>query len=497
MRSNGGSSLNASSGTGAGCMTVFGLAFFGAGALVVQQAIFGRVKQGDRTSMGVFGSIFAIVGATIIAGGIWSIGTARRQNALRAAKPDEPWLWSPVWVSGMIPDKSGSTTIFSWIFAAIWNCVGWPAAWSAISSASAGSGAAYFALLLPAIGVATVAWAIYLTIRRLKFGRSTLELETLPGCIGGWFAGTIQTRGAIFADQVHITLRCIRRTTSNSKNSHTTDDIEWGDEQNLVGRLPTGKQGGSAIPVSFSIPPKCIPTESISARSEILWKLLVHAPMPGADYVTEFVIPVFDAPQTQAPGFIPAAERAAAKIRDQSPAKSRRGDDSRIRFAIGPGTRKRFTFSAARNFGAAVSVSIIALAPLLTGTVIFPRIHAPMLLSILLTVVGAAAGYWAVTMWFREYELSADTHGVERRWNMLGFSGGKSVAAADVASITYVGNMQINDTTYFTIDAKLKRGKTVKLASGVKSRDAAWIAGEVAQSLGVECVAEASPSFPS
>jgi hypothetical protein len=36
------------------------------------------------------------------------------------------------------------------------------------------------------VGLALLASAIYFTLRRLRFGRSTLVLETIPGCIGGW-----------------------------------------------------------------------------------------------------------------------------------------------------------------------------------------------------------------------------------------------------------------------------------------------------------------------
>src|SRR5947207_11713331 len=94
---------------GAGCLIAFGVPFFLAGALIVEQSIYGKVRQGDRVGMGFFGAFFALVGLAIIAGGIWSVRSARRLKALRETHAAEPWLIDRAWAGGTIKDAAGST----------------------------------------------------------------------------------------------------------------------------------------------------------------------------------------------------------------------------------------------------------------------------------------------------------------------------------------------------------------------------------------------------
>src|SRR5206468_11930477 len=137
--------------------------------------------------------------------------------------------------------------------------------------------------------MAMLGWAIYLTVRRFKFGRSILHLQTLPGCIGGYLAGTIETSHPIHAaTSVRLVLRCIQRTTTHSRSLNdgrsrrsTWDEPLWEKEQILSGVPATG------IPVSFEIPPRRRATGKMSDRDEIVWRLSVHADTPGADYAAE------------------------------------------------------------------------------------------------------------------------------------------------------------------------------------------------------------------
>jgi hypothetical protein len=118
----------------------------------------------------------------------------------------------------------------------------------------------------------------------------------------------------------------------------------------------------------------------------------------------------------------------------------------------------------------------------------------PIVIAVIGQVIGALVGWGALVMWFREIELSVDPHGLERSTRMLGRQGTRTVPAADVAGITYVSNTRVNDTSYYAISLKLKEGDDVRLVSGLRARDAEWIAGEIAQSLGVASEAEA-PAF--
>jgi hypothetical protein len=313
--------------------------------------------------------------------------------------------------------------------------------------------------------------------------------ETIPGCIGGWLAGTIETRAALVADTMHVDLRCIRRvTTGSGRDRMTTESTVWEDTQVLTGRLPPGKAGGSAIPVAFRLPADVPPTERPDSRNEIYWKLRAHAAMGGPDYVAEFSVPVFHAAATQPAGFVPAADRVAERLRDASPPQARRGDDPSIGFSIASGGRKRFVFPGGRNPKAELSLLILAVlfggvgvAMLVLCSEIVPRF----LFGILFTLIGVPCLYGAVVMCVRHVELQVDPHGVRRQRRVLGMQSEQTIAVDAVKSITYETNMSLGGTAYYTVYAKLKAGDLRTLASSLHLRDAKWVATEIAQSLGV------------
>jgi hypothetical protein len=435
--------------------------------------------------MAGFGALFALVGGGIIAGGIAVGRSVRRRKALVEAHPTEPWRANPAWASGTIQDASGWTVLFLWGFAIVWNGIAWAAMFAARDDMRREK-ALMFLALFPLVGVLLLALAIYQTMRRLKFGRSILVMETMPGCVGGWLAGNVQTRAPIVADNgVHLALRCIRRvTTGSGKNSSTNETTLWESEQTIVGRLPQGSQGGSAIPIAFKIPEKCRVSDDSNTRDQIVWRLRLQVALPGADYAADFVVPVFDAPQTQPVGFVPHAEHTAAPIRGAEPQKSGQSDDPRIQFLRGPGNRKRFIFPAGRQVGCAVTVTIFALVFVGGGMLIY-NLDGPWFIAIIAEVIAAGIAWGAMILWFREVEIAFDPRGVERNTRMLMQRGTRTTPASDVAAVTYHSDTQVNDTSYYTVQLKLKDNNTVNLVGMLLVRDAQWIASEIASTLGV------------
>jgi hypothetical protein len=485
------SSSTGSNTAGAGCLIGFGVPFFLIGAFIIEQSIFGRVDaRATRFGMAGFGSLFALIGLGIMFGGASAVRTARRRRDVLAAHPGEPWLVNKTWAEGKINDDSGVSLVFLWFFTLIWNGISFAATLGALRDFHVHHAkAVLFVLLFPAVGLALLAAVIYQTVRRLKFGRSVLHLETMPGCVGGWLAGNVQTRAPIVADELHVSLRCVHRvTTGSGKSSSTTENALWENEQMLTGRLPPGAGGGgSAIPVAFQIPDDCRVSDNANSRDQILWRLRVHGVMPGADYLADFVVPVFAAAATTqaTPNFIPAAERAATPLRGQPPQKSGRAEEPKLQFLRGPGNRKRFVFPAGRRVGAAITATVLALLVAGTGMLVH-NLEGPVFLVGIIEAIGALVAWGALIMWFYEVEISVDPHGVERTTRMLGQGGTRTVPAADVESVVYRCTTKVNDKSFFTIHLQLKQaGGKVTLVSALRPRDAEWISGEIAQSLGV------------
>src|SRR5688572_23323408 len=107
---------------------------------------------------------------------------------------DGPWMRNKQWAAGRISDGSVANVVIVWIFTLIWNAFSWVIAFALITNPGNAKGPVRFLVIVfPFIGLLALAGAIYLTVRYLKFGRSYFELETLPGCVGGWLAGTVRT----------------------------------------------------------------------------------------------------------------------------------------------------------------------------------------------------------------------------------------------------------------------------------------------------------------
>jgi hypothetical protein len=323
------------------------------------------------------------------------------------------------------------------------------------------------------------------TIRRLKFGRSYFEMETIPGSIGGWLAGTIRTSADLRdAENIRLTLRCVNRVTRGGGDNRSTDESTlWEDEQIFTGKLPGDRAGGAAsgttIPVAFRIPRDSQPTRD-SHHDDIIWRLHIRAAMPGADYAADFTVPVFDAEQPET--FIPLAEPQAAKLR-ASRAQIVALDDPQIEISANAAGRKRLLFPASRNLKTAVTLALLAL--LFGGVAIaVTKIFGSLFFAVVFISLTLVIAYGALLYGFRRVELDIDRHGVKRSWRLLGFSGERCVRATEIVNIEQHKTTEMNSTPYFTIYAHMSDGGKVALISQLRTADAAHVLGEIETALG-------------
>jgi hypothetical protein len=337
--------------------------------------------------------------------------------------------------------------------------------------------AALFAL----VGLIILGGAIYLTVRYKKFGRSYFELETLPGCIGGWLAGTVRTKASLRdAESVRLALRCIHRETrGRGKSPRTIERTLWEDVQTLTGKLAIDRDGGNAVPVAFRIPGDCQPT--LDRHPEvIIWRLRIRAAMPGADYAADFTVPVFA--ERQPDDFVPQAEPRAATLR-ASRALVVALDDPQIEISVNAAGLKRFVFPAARNRKLALLLTLFA--AIFGGVGIGTAVgRAPVFIPIVLIAVGLIVAIPAVIYWFRHVELFVDRHGIERRWRMLGFAAQRTIAANELVELTKKITAEANGTPYHSILAITLSGKKVSLVSNLRTADAAHVLEEITNAIG-------------
>jgi hypothetical protein len=140
-----------------------------------------------------------------------------------------------------------------------------------------------------------------------RWGRSELEILTLPGVIGGPFRGTVTLSEALpEGTALRVTLNCFRHRTVRmdpSGDRESTTDVIWQDQRILVTALAMSRPDGVAIPCSFAIPYGCEPTSldtigfsSAPASDEHIsfhWQLSVGMKDPLDLREATFEIPVF------------------------------------------------------------------------------------------------------------------------------------------------------------------------------------------------------------
>ena len=290
-----------------GCITLFLLPFAGVGLFTAGMAV-QRLTAGNWTEALIFG-LFALTFGGVGLGGIAAAfagrGKLKAQEALQASHPDSPWLWRQDWASGHITDSSRSTMIGAWLFATLWNLIGFPTGFlSARAALKEGRPAAFLGLLFPIVGVGLVVWAIRTTLRHRRYGVSRLELATVPGVIGRSLIGMVRAPSSIQADQgFDVTLTCVRRVTSGGgKQRSTSESILWQDVQRVQGqpfRAPARME--THIPIAFRISGDAPPSDESDSANRVVWRLQVSADVPGINYESGFDVPVFRTSASEQP----------------------------------------------------------------------------------------------------------------------------------------------------------------------------------------------------
>ena len=131
----------------------------------------------------------------------------------------------------LIPDSNRLSLSYIWFFAVFWNLISAPLVLMVLPREVLQNRnyPALLGLLFPLVGAGLLIWAIRATLRWKKFGTSILELETLPGVIGGHLKGILQTRTALLPEEgLSLKLTCINRTVSGSGKNRSVNERSFG-----------------------------------------------------------------------------------------------------------------------------------------------------------------------------------------------------------------------------------------------------------------------------
>jgi hypothetical protein len=460
-----------------GCGVLFLLPFAGVGLVTALQAL--RAAAASNWSQAGFFSIFALTFGGVGFGGLILLAAGRRRladaEARQAQHPDAPWLWRADWASGVITDSSRTEMWTAWVFAALWNLIGFPGGvLGARTAIREGNRLAFIALVFPAIGLGLLAWAVRATLRYRRFGVSRFELSHNPGVVGHTLAGTVRTPSDLRPPEgFDVVLSCIRReTTGSGRNRSTTEHLLWQEERRAMG-------GPGGLPVTFAIPADAHPSDPTTSDDRVLWRLEVTGDVPGIDYVAKFEVPVFHTAESDAPST--DADRAAVSAATV-PADYRQPAGSRIEVS----TTHRGTeiyFPPARNPGFAIGITVFT-AIWLGAIALMRALYAPILFPIVFGLFALLLIYFLLEAWLGVTLVTAGNGQVTIATGWLVPRRERTLRAGEIAGVTTRLASQQGDTAFYDISIETTAGARVAAGRSVRDkREAEWLAATIAKAV--------------
>ena len=476
-------------------LTLFGLPFLGAGLAFIYAQLVSRENFTTTNTVAavVFGLVFASIGGGLIYAAIGGYGRVKKQAAVEDANPLSPWLWRTDWASRRAGSQNKKSEIFYWVLAIFSNMITLPILFQAVPNLVQTSDPRVFLVLgLNVIGAILIVKAARATIRHRRFGDTYFEFDTLPFSTGERIGGRIQLKLDTRVEHgIDLQLTCVRKIVTRSGNNSSTSKVTlWQADQNV----PAGAVGpgplGRAIPVDFSPPADCVPTNHDNPDDQILWLLHAQADVPGVHYSDDFEIPVFRG----ATSTVPATEFgtgistgtgnlgfATAQTSDADSGDVAQPAHVKVVVSMGSGGTE-FYFPAFRNPGRAL---ILLLVTVVWSAVIYLMYlkHAPLLFFIFFGLADLLiiAGFLHTT--FGSSRIGVRSGEILSRTGIFGLGPTRRIQVSDVASILPVVSMVQggnSGTALHAIRMRLKNGSTVTLADEIDSRqEARWAVSQI------------------
>jgi hypothetical protein len=474
--------------TGSRFLIGFGAIFALAGAACVAAMLGGHAEGGSGEPWvgAVVGGVFVLAGGGIVALGIYAGRESSRQALLVEQHPDAPWMWKPEWAAGRIEGAGRAGVVAMWIFAAIWNGISWPIAPKLVEEFERGEQMALLFGLFPVLGVVLVGLAIRTTLQQRRFGTPMLLLETIPGVVGGYLRGAVQTRAPLQgARRIDLTLTCVRRrTTGSGKNRSTSESILFQEKGDVAPSTIRPGPWGSEIRVDFRIPFDSSPTDLARPDDTTEWRVEIAIDLPGVDFQARFDVPVFRTEQSS---------EAIVSASDAIPQISLSGLDDR---AALPGSKVQakalaqggveLYFPAARNPGAALGLTVMCA---LWMSFVAGMLHfgTPILFPIVFGGFGLLILAGVLQMWAGTTRVRASARGLEVKRALLGIGRLRLRPANEIEALSAEIGMTVGRTPFYRLQARVRGGRFVTCGSGLQDkREAEAYAQLLAKSLGLK-----------
>ena len=208
----------------------------------------------------------------------------------------QPWLGNPRWQTNRIRSNAKRGMYFMWLFAIVWSAVTSPLLFVLGDELKQENYAALLGLLFPLVGIFLLKRAWDLTREWRRFGVIELEMDPFPGAIGGHVGGRLLIEGTYQGDsQYNIELACVHSYVSASgKNRSRRESILWSENGAAHATMAASRAGmGTRLTFRFDVPDNLPESDVRQSGDYYLWRIRLTADIPGANLDRDYSIPVF------------------------------------------------------------------------------------------------------------------------------------------------------------------------------------------------------------
>ncbi|MGH9517232.1 MAG: hypothetical protein ACRD3P_16315, partial [Terriglobales bacterium] len=499
---------------GAVFVFLFGLPFFGFGlffAFAMLSSSPAIHKSGNPIAGAAFGLVFAMIGAGLMFGAIYGYKQLKRQEELKAANPNSPWLWHPDWATSKAQSLSRNSAIGWWIGTILVSMIVVPIATTALPPLLRNSDPKALILIglfvFPAI---LLAGALRATARRGRYGKTYFEFNSLPFSPGKHMSGQIQLRLPTSTPHgVDLQLSCVRRIITGSGKEQTTNEIIlWQGEANVPQSALVSGPLGTAIPVDFGIPQDAYETDHQQTQDQLLWLLTAKADVPGVDYYDKFEVPVFrtsggaSSPTPDA-NFTTSNFGSASSFGSSFGAASATGtapafesDSSEVPVPLYPKVvvaatndgSTEFYFPAFRN--RAQTLGLFLFTAIWTGVVYFlAQSKAPWFFAVVFGLFDLIPIYGFLQSAFGSTRIVVGGGRIISQRKMLGGGSPREIPFSDIQSIVAGMGLQSSNAVSgsYRVRLRTKSGEDFSLVDNITDRqEARWIVGQIEKLVGLK-----------
>lgn len=426
-----------------------------------QSILFRNVRWEMFALNGMFAMVFGGAGFGMVVGGFFLRRRAKAEKPLRAAHPGEPWLWKTEWAGGEVRSSNRMAARVLGCFAAFWNLLSVPVAafvvWDWFHRD--GDRLALLVLIFPAVGFA-LAWATaVLWARSRRFGESVFKMTPFPGVVGGKVSGVVHVPVHLRPlDGFLLNLRC-EQTVERGESS--SQEVLWESQRKLSRELLERDLRRSAIPVLFTVPYACRPTDE---KAKVSWRLRVTAKTERGKYQSEFEIPVFRTAASSED--VAADESAIAGFEDKALFEENCKEGGIVITDRADGGQE-FVFPARWRQTIA---GFVACALATGGAVLVRYGDGPWPVAIGIGVVGTLVGVLMIAFWLRPSRVTVRRGTVTVWRSIAGIAFERTMPADSVRSVEVKSNTQSGNTCYYAIVIRGAAGQRMVAACALKGR---------------------------